>query len=73
LKETFIKINEAVGYFGTMIPSVIILPRLNVNWNMCCHGINKFYNKICKLKPNKFAKYVPFMAESELQAGPSSF
>jgi hypothetical protein len=51
LRETFSKMNEAVGYFVTMILSVIILPRLNVNWKMCCHAADKFYSKKCELRP----------------------
>jgi hypothetical protein len=42
LSENFRKINGAVDYFGTMIPSMIILPRLNVNRKMWCHAIKKF-------------------------------
>jgi hypothetical protein len=45
LSETSSKINEAVDYFVTMIPSVIILPSMNMEYKMCCHAIKKFYKK----------------------------
>jgi hypothetical protein len=35
-----------VGYFGTVILYMIILPRLNVKWKVCSHGVNKFTTKM---------------------------
>jgi hypothetical protein len=46
-----------------MILSVIILPRLNVNWKMCYHAIKKFYEQKCKLDYKM----------QTIQAGPSRF
>jgi hypothetical protein len=37
-KEIFSEINETVDYFGAMMLSVFILPRLNSNWKMYCHA-----------------------------------
>jgi hypothetical protein len=43
-----------------MILSVMILPRLNVNWSMCYNAVKEFYKQKCKLEPSKFKKCKPF-------------
>jgi hypothetical protein len=52
----FNKINEGVDYFGTMILSMIILPRLDVNWKLCCHAVKKIYKQKWELEPKQFYK-----------------
>jgi hypothetical protein len=42
--------------FGTMVHSVIILPRLNIRWKMCCLAIEKFYKHKCKLEVEQALK-----------------
>jgi hypothetical protein len=69
LRETFSKINKAVDHFGTMILSVIILPRLNVDWMMCYQAIRKFYKQKCELEPNKFCKGQTIQARSHTRTG----
>jgi hypothetical protein len=43
-----------------MILSVMVLPRLNVNWKMCYHAVKKSNNQKCELEPGKFMKCKPF-------------
>jgi hypothetical protein len=53
LREAFSKIDEATWIIlGTMILSVIVLPRLNVSYEMYC-AIKQFCKQKCELKPKQ--------------------
>jgi hypothetical protein len=45
-----------------MILSVMILPRLSVNWKVC-YAIKKFYKQKCEQEPGKFMKSKPIRQE----------
>lgn len=63
LRDHFSKVMRLWIIFGTMVLSMTILPRLNVNCEMCCHAIN-FISKNASWNPKNLGLVLCKTAQS---------